>query len=96
MQTETDKEKMETDLLKIQEQMKMLDVQFTNAGKEKDNLQNEMEILLDRISKLTEMVEKTRVWKNTYKYIFSIAVFVILWAESCIQLNCDLCLKVNC
>ena len=89
MQTETDKEKMETDLLKIQEQMKMLDVQFTNAGKEKDNLQNEMEILLDRISKLTEMVEKTRVRKNTYKYIFSIAVFVILWAESCIQLNCD-------
>ena len=83
MQTETDKEKMETDLLKIQEQMKMLDVQFTNAGKEKDNLQNEMEILLDRISKLTEMVEKTRVRKNTYKYIFSIAVFVILWAESC-------------
>ena len=72
MQTETDKEKMETDLLKIQEQMKMLDVQFTNAGKEKDNLQNEMEILLDRISKLTEMVEKTRVRKNTYKYIFSI------------------------
>ena len=65
MQTETDKEKLETEILKHQEKFNMIEVQFANAGKEKDNLQSEMEILLDRISKLTEMVEKTRVWKKS-------------------------------
>ena len=65
MQTETDREKLETEILKHQEKFNMLEVQFASAGKEKDNLQTEMEILLDRINKLSEMVDKTRVWKNT-------------------------------
>ena len=62
LQVETDKEKVETQILKQQEQMEMLQVQLNNAGNDKDNLQQEMEILLDRINKLSEMVDKSRVW----------------------------------
>lgn len=61
MQAETDKEKAETEILKMQERHGMLQNQLENAGKEKDNLQSEMEILLDRINKLSEMVDKSRV-----------------------------------
>ena len=99
MQTETDKEKLETEILKHQEKFNMIEVQFANAGKEKDNLQSEMEILLDRISKLTEMVEKTRVWKKyihlQIQILHILAVFVILWAENHVQLNCNYSCKLS-
>ena len=64
LQAETDKEKVETDILKQQEKMEMLQVQINNAQKDKDNLQSEMECLLDRINKLSEMVDKSRVKIN--------------------------------
>ena len=62
MLVETDKEKVETEILKQQERMEMLQTQLNNAGKDKENLQSEMEILLDRTNKLSEMVDKSRVW----------------------------------
>ena len=61
LQTETDKEKVETDILRHAEKTNMLQVQVDNAQKDKENLQNEMEILLDRINKLSELVDKSRV-----------------------------------
>ena len=61
MLVETDKEKVETEILKQQERMEMLQTQLNNAGKDKENLQSEMEILLDRTNKLSEMVDKSRV-----------------------------------
>lgn len=61
LQTETDKEKVETDILKQQEKMEMLQVQINSAQKDKDNLQSEMELLLDRINKLSDMLDKSRV-----------------------------------
>ena len=61
MQAETDKEKVETEILRHAEKTNMLQVQVDNAQKDKENLQNEMEILLDRINKLSELVDKSRV-----------------------------------
>ena len=61
MLVETDKEKVETEILKYQERMENLQTQLNNAGKDKENLQSEMEILLDRTNKLSEMVDKSRV-----------------------------------
>ena len=61
LQAETDKEKVETEILRHAEKTNMLQVQVDNAQKDKENLQNEMEILLDRINKLSELVDKSRV-----------------------------------
>ena len=61
LQAETDKEKAETEILKQQEKQSMLQEQINNAQKEKENFQSEMEILLDRINKLSELVDKSRV-----------------------------------
>ena len=51
----------ETEILKQQEKQSMLQEQINNAQKEKENFQSEMEILLDRINKLSELVDKSRV-----------------------------------
>ena len=58
---ETDKEKLETDLLKQQEKSDMLQTQVEKSQKDRQNLQAEMEILLDRINKLSDMLDKARV-----------------------------------
>lgn len=58
---ETDKEKLETDMLKQQEKVEMMQVQVEKAQKDRQNLQAEMEILLDRINKLSDMLDKSRV-----------------------------------
>jgi len=52
---------METDLLKQQEKVEMMQVQVEKAQKDRQNLQSEMEILLDRINKLSDMLDKARV-----------------------------------
>ena len=61
MAVETDKEKLETDLLKQQEKSEMLQSQVEKSQKDRQNLQAEMEILLDRINKLSDMLDKARV-----------------------------------
>ena len=61
MAVETDKEKLETDLLKQQEKSDMLQTQVEKSQKDRQNLQAEMEILLDRINKLSDMLDKARV-----------------------------------
>ena len=58
---ETDKEKLETDLLKLQEKSEMMQSQVEKTQKDRQNLQSEMEILLDRINKLSDMLDKARV-----------------------------------
>ena len=76
LQAETDKEKVETEILRHAEKTNMLQVQVDSAQKDKENLQNEMEILLDRINKLSEMVDKSRV--NIPREV----------CRECIYLNC--------
>ena len=61
MAVETDKEKLETDLLKQQEKSDMLQTQVEKSQKDRQNLPAEMEILLDRINKLSDMLDKARV-----------------------------------
>ena len=61
LQAETDKEKAETEILKQQEKQSMLQEQINNAQKEKADLQAEMENLIDRINKLSDLLDKSRV-----------------------------------
>ncbi len=74
LQTETEKEKAETEILKQQEKFEMVNREVSNAQKDKENLQSEMEILLDRINKLSELVDKQRVMKKTKSRNFSLFV----------------------
>ena len=59
--TQTDKDKVETELLKQQEKVNILETQVVKSQKDRENLQTEMEMLLDRINKLSELLDKSRV-----------------------------------
>lgn len=61
MSAQTEKDKIETDLMKQQEKVNILETQVQKAGKDRENLQSEMEMLLDRINKLSELLDKNRV-----------------------------------
>lgn len=61
MRLQSDKDKLETDLMKQQEKSDMLEAQVTKSQKDRENLQSEMEILLDRINKLSDLLDRSRV-----------------------------------
>ncbi len=61
VRAETDKDKVETDLLKQTEKVNMMEIQVQKAGKDRENLEGEMNLLLDRINKLSELLDKSRV-----------------------------------
>ncbi len=61
LRTQSEKDKIETDLLKHQEKATILEGQVGKAQKDRENLQAEMEMLLDRINKLSELLDKARV-----------------------------------
>ena len=65
IRAQSDKDKVETDLLKQQEKVNILESQANRATKDRENLQNEMEMPLDRINKLSEMLDKSRVNTQT-------------------------------
>ena len=48
-------------MMKQKEKVGMVEAQVTRAQKDRENLQSEMEILLDRINKLSELLDKARV-----------------------------------
>ena len=52
---------METELLKQQEKVNILETQVVKSQKDRENLQTEMEMLLDRINKLSELLDKSKV-----------------------------------
>ncbi len=58
---QSEKDKVETDLLKQQERGNILEAQVQKTQKDRENLQAEMEMLLDRINKLSELLDKARV-----------------------------------
>ncbi len=66
MRTQSEKDKVETELLKQQEKNTILDAQAQKAHKDRENLQAEMEMLLDRINKLSELLDKSRVRISSY------------------------------
>ena len=59
--TQTDKDKVETELLKQQEKVNILETQVVKCQKDRENLEHEMEMLLDRIKKLSELLDKAKV-----------------------------------
>ena len=67
--TQTDKDKVETELLKQQEKVNILETQVVKCQKDRENLEHEMEMLLDRIKKLSELLDKAKVGIFT-KYNF--------------------------
>ncbi len=48
-------------MLKQQEKATILEASVQKAHKDRENLQAEMEMLLDRINKLSELLDKARV-----------------------------------
>ena len=69
--TQTDKDKVETELLKQQEKVNILETQVVKCQKDRENLEHEMEMLLDRIKKLSELLDKAKVGiftKNNYYF----------------------------
>ena len=61
LRAEDERDKLESELLKQKEKVGMVEAQVTRAQKDRENLQSEMEILLDRINKLSELLDKARV-----------------------------------
>ena len=59
--TQSDKDKVETELLKQQEKVNILETQVVKSQKDRENLEHEMEMLLDRIKKLSELLDKAKV-----------------------------------
>jgi septal ring factor EnvC (AmiA/AmiB activator) len=75
---QTEKDSVETNLLKQQEKVNILETQVVKAQKDRENLQSEMEMLLDRINKLSELLDKSRVrvalWRHSYQCRHRISV----------------------
>lgn len=65
VRAQNDKDKLETDLLKQQEKASLMETQAQKAQKDRENLQSEMEILLDRINKLSDLLDKARVMNDS-------------------------------
>ena len=61
LRAEDERDKVESELMKQKEKVGMVEAQVTRAQKDRENLQSEMEILLDRINKLSELLDKARV-----------------------------------
>ena len=49
------------EIIKQREKTALLEAQIQKAQSDRENLQSEMEILLDRINKLSELLDKARV-----------------------------------
>ena len=61
LRAEDERDKLDSELMKQKEKVGMVEAQVTRAQKDRENLQSEMEILLDRINKLSELLDKARV-----------------------------------
>jgi hypothetical protein len=58
---EEDKEKGEGDLHRQGRDLEMLQHAVDKSARERENMQGEMDMLLDRINKMSDMLDKSRV-----------------------------------
>ncbi|QQP36766.1 Uncharacterized protein FKW44_021962, partial [Caligus rogercresseyi] len=61
LRIQNEKERLEAEMFKESEKMDVIQGQAQKAQKDRENLQTEMEILLDRINKLSDILDKARV-----------------------------------
>ena len=66
IRAEEERDKIDTEFIKQKEKSGMLEAQVQRAQSDRENLQSEMEILLDRINKLSELLDKARVSQNDH------------------------------
>ena len=61
IRAEEERDKNDMEIIKQREKTALLEAQIQKAQSDRENLQSEMEILLDRINKLSEHLDKARV-----------------------------------
>ena len=61
IRVEEEKEKVESELLRQARDLEMLQNTIQKSQRERENMQSEMEVLLDRINKMSDMLDKSRV-----------------------------------
>ena len=64
IRAEEERDKNDMEIIKQREKTALLEAQIQKAQSDRENLQSEMEILLDRINKLSELLDKARVGQN--------------------------------
>ena len=68
IRVEEEKEKVEAEMMRQARDLEMLQNTIQKSQRERENMQSEMEILLDRINKMSDMLDKSRVG-NTYNVL---------------------------
>ena len=61
IRVEEEKEKVETEMMRQARDLEMLQNTIQKSQRERENMQSEMEVLLDRINKMSDMLDKSRV-----------------------------------
>ena len=61
IRVEEEKEKVEAEMMRQARDLEMLQNTIQKSQRERENMQSEMEILLDRINKMSDMLDKSRV-----------------------------------
>ena len=61
IRVEEDKEKMESEMMRQSRDLEMLQNTIQKSQRERENMQSEMDVLLDRINKMSDMLDKSRV-----------------------------------
>ena len=64
IRVEEEKEKVESELLRQARDLEMLQNTIQKSQRERENMQSEMEVLLDRINKMSDMLDKSRVQRS--------------------------------
>ena len=64
IRAEEERDKNDMEIIKQREKTALLEGQVQKAQSDRENLQSEMEILLDRINKLSELLDKARVGQS--------------------------------
>ena len=58
---EEDKDKVEQEVMRLTRELELLQATVSKSQRDRENMQSEMDTLLDRINKLSDMLDKSRV-----------------------------------
>ena len=66
IRVEEDKEKTDQEMMRQGRDLEMLQNTIQKSQRERENMQSEMDVLLDRINKMSDMLDKSRVGKRQH------------------------------
>ena len=69
IRVEEEKEKTEAEMMRQGRDLEMLQNTIQKSQRERENMQSEMEVLLDRINKMSDMLDKSRVGYTTISHV---------------------------